>query len=1398
MSEQVTCLGIDVGGTFTDAVLTDGAVVWRAKSPTVRDDVGRSVLDACGLVAARAGTTLGELLPRVGRFGLGTTAVTNVLAARSGVRVGLITTAGFEDELPAAKGRRVNDGVWSVYPEAIVPRTRIAGVRERVDRDGRILTPLDPDEAVEAARRLVGEEGVVSIAVSLLWSFRNPRHEEQATAAIAEAFPHIPVMSGSALQPTIREFERTAYAVLNAYTVAAVGGIDALAGELARLGLSVPVLLVHSGGGTMTAADARRAPIGLAASGPAAGVAASMSVASAAKEADVITCDMGGTSFDVAVATGGRVPRRARSEVAGLLTALSMVDIESIGAGGGSIAWVDARGMLRVGPQSAGASPGPACYGRGGTAPTVTDALVVLGYLDAGRFLGGDMALDAGAAHQACAELGATIGLDAEECAWGIRRIALDGMTTAVRSLLDTRGLAPASHAVCSYGGCGALFTPDMAAALGVERVLVPELSAVLSAFGAATADIRRERVRSLATLLVGDEQAVEKVADELRDEVVADLVADGLDPSEQSVHFEADLRFKRQVWELTIAVPGPRLDDKAMASLLADFRAEYVRRYGAGSMMLGAAVELVTLRAVGVGRTVKPEVTSGRRRGVRAGTPATPVGQRRVRVERGPRGWRKVPVHDGTELRPGHVVEGPALIDEQDTTVWIPAGAKATVRRDGTLALDIAPRRATASRSRRPANTIDPIDLELLRSQLQAIAEEAAGAIERTAISPVVTESKDYSATLLDATGDLVAGGGVITYHWVAATRAVRATLERYGTSIGPGDVFLANDPYNGGGLHPNDVFVQRPIFFDGSIVAWAALSAHLIDMGGMAMGSFAPAATECYQEALRIPPVRILRGGIEVSDVWDIFRTNVRLEVLVEMDLRGLVAGANVAHDKVVQLASGRGSAALGAGMRALQALSEQEFRRRIARLADGSYRATGWVEWDEEVYRIPCTLTIAGDQLEFDFTGAADQAPHFFNSKPYIIKSGFMMQAAWLLAPDLPYTEGLLVPVVMHCPEGSVVNSVPPAPINAGHIHVAFAAAEVMSQCLRLAMWASPDAERACPVTGLGGYSALALSTWSGIGLDGTPDTWMLMDGSWTGSTAGDDRDGLDLGSTPVGYPQPAQFPDVEILESWYPMLFGERRVRPGLNGAGRHRSGGGTLLRFEPHGTDRLVGQMLAMRAYIPLEGAAGGLPGATTELLLHRLDGRVEQVTTAAAGVELHAGEQFEIRCASGGGVGDPLDRDPVLVAADVATEIIDAGDAKEIYGVILRPDGTLDAASTRRRRTTALSRRLRQARAPVHALTGGTYPAGPAPGDLPLYPGIVERDGMAVALTSGAPLAQAPGHWTDGCPVLETRRPGPGPAVVSVGYLDPRSGRLLHVEVLPAGEGRGFEVRPAR
>lgn len=688
------CIGVDVGGTFTDCVLSDGATSWRAKAPTTPDDLGEGVLAAVGLAAERRGASLGATLPDVVRFGLGTTAVTNVLASRTGRRVGLLTTAGFEEMLAFARGARVPDADgWLVRPGQIVDHRAVVGIHERIDRDAKVVTPLDPDEVAAAARSLVDEHGVDALAVSFLWSFLEPAHEDAAVDVVRREHPGLTVVSGAALHPAAREYERTTFAVLNAYVSGALAGITELERRLHERGLAVPLLLVHSGGGSVTPAEAARRPLGLALSGPAAGVAAAVAVAAASGAGDVVTCDMGGTSFDVSVVARGEPVRRTRGELMGVWTALSHVDIESIGAGGGSLGWVDARGMLRVGPRSAGSVPGPACYGRGGDGATVTDALVVLGYLDPDRFLGGDFVLDADAARAACARLGAPLGLDPTETAWGIRELALAGMVRATRARIGALGLDPRAHALLSFGGSGSLFTPDIAAAVGAPTVLVPELASVLSAFGAATSDLRRERLRALTMRLPGDPAAVGAVARDLAAAMDADLAADGIPPEGRAVTFEADVRFVKQSFELRIPfgvddVSTP-LDEPVLVALADDFRAEYARRYGQGAITLDVPVELVAVRAIGRGRTVRAQLAV--HAGTAAGAPPV-VGTRRVRTGRTATEHLDVPVHDGAALLPGHRVDGPALVDGTDTTVWVPPGVRGRVDGTATLVLEVRP----------------------------------------------------------------------------------------------------------------------------------------------------------------------------------------------------------------------------------------------------------------------------------------------------------------------------------------------------------------------------------------------------------------------------------------------------------------------------------------------------------------------------------------------------------------------------------------------------------------------------------------------------------------------------------------------------------------------------------
>ena len=690
------------------------------------------------------------------------------------------------------------------------------------------------------------------------------------------------------------------------------------------------------------------------------------------------------------------------------------------------------------------------------------------------------------------------------------------------------------------------------------------------------------------------------------------------------------------------------------------------------------------------------------------------------------------------------------------------------------------------------PESRLDAVTLEVLRSRLQATAEEGAITIERTAISPVIAESRDYSCTLLEANGDLIIAGGAITHHFGVCGHAVRATLAKFGDTIGPGDMFFANDPHNGGGLHAQDVLVQLPVFAGDRLIAWVVNSGHMLDMGGLTFGSWSPEAIDCYQEALRLPPVRLFRAGEEQSDVWDIIRNNVRVPDIVEMDLRSLVAGCGVARDKLAGLAQAMGTEQFLRGLTSLRELAEQEMRRRISALTDGVYSYTTWTEWHGELFRVPCTLTVCGDSLEFDFAGAPPQTNHFFNSKPHIIEAQIVGDGSDVLAFDLPLTQGMFAPVRVKVPANSIVNSLPPAPVASAHIDVALNASMAAQQCIMLAMAASEPFDATHLLCGPLAPTAMGISLWSYTTPSGLPDGWMLLDGSLAGSSAGYDRDGTDMFTFMVARKPIIEAIDVEMLEWWYPVLTDFKKIRSGAFGAGRYRGGAGCHMQFRPHGTDQLAGSLIAVREEFPLAGTAGGQPGATTEFVLHHRDAADEPIPGKASGVVVRERDALEFRLGSGGGHGDPLERNPDEVAREVRQGRLSAQQAGDVYGVVV-DDGKADTAATGQRRAELLAARLAAAapaRRPVTEADGGS----PGP-DLPLYPGIVQRGTRAYAAASGACLAHAPDPWTDGCPTIERAVTA---SLTERSYLDPRTGRALLVEVVPNGHGCTVATSPAR
>lgn len=688
----------------------------------------------------------------------------------------------------------------------------------------------------------------------------------------------------------------------------------------------------------------------------------------------------------------------------------------------------------------------------------------------------------------------------------------------------------------------------------------------------------------------------------------------------------------------------------------------------------------------------------------------------------------------------------------------------------------------------------IDPILLEVLRCKFEAIAGDGARTIIRNAISPVVAESKDCSCAIYSADGDLIVGGGKIQIAFHIGGNGIRVIKELHGDTVADGDVFLVNDPYNGGGLHAQDVIVHIPVFLDGRLAAWVGASAHMMDMGGMVPGSFSTVATEVYQEAFRMPPVRLYKQGEEQGDIWSILRCNVRMSDVVEMDMRSLIAGATVVRNQVLRVIADYSEDVFREAVETLSDLTEAEVRRRVAELEPGVYTTRSWTEWTEDFYHIPCSLSIDNGKLIFDYRGASPQTKHYFNSKPDVIKSLLGVGLAPYLARGLPFNEGLFRAFDVVTDPGSILDAQTPAPIGGPHLEVGQNAMEVGVRALNLAIAASPEARAYTHLSGPPSSSGSALHTLSGLGLKGEPQGWIMLEGALGGASAAHNRDGIEFSRELVGNGQLIDLVDVEILESWYPIKFERRELRKGTGGAGEFASGRPTSFAFTVDGTPELSLTIMGNRERLPIAGSAGGLPGNITQFTVRRAEsGEVEGLACHQDGIHLSEGDTLMLSVSNGGGWGDPLVRDAAVVERDVSRGLFSAQEATAIYGVVIG-----DPAATQARRAQILTERLGAAEPAPRPLVWTPELRGVAIGASgPISAGVEQQGSVAVSSRSGVPLAVSPGNWMDGCPRIRNFVTTHSDVEI-IAYLDPETGHLLLVDVAPVGFGYSSRAEPRR
>jgi N-methylhydantoinase A len=688
-------VGVDIGGTFTDIVFldADGRVHTRKVSSSV-DDYARAIAESLADVFEELGIG-GDAVDEVRH---GTTVASNAILEQKGARTGLITTKGFRDILEIRNLRmpRLYDIGWTKPPPLVERHLRVV-VDERIDAQGEVVRPLDPADAERAVQRLL-DQGVETIAVCLLNCFANPIHEQIVKQAILRLAPDLPVSISSEVLPEIKEYERSSSTVINAYVTPIVGRYLArLRANLEAQGVAAPLLIMQSNGGLMTAEAAAARPLHIIESGPAGGVVGAHALARTSGVQNVITFDMGGTTAKAAIIERGEYTRALEYQVgggimtgsrlltgAGYLLKVPAIDLAEVGAGGGSIVRIDAGGSMVVGPDSAGAVPGPLCYGTGGTEPTITDANLILGYLNPDYLIGGALRLNAPRAHEVFDErIARPLRLALEHAAYGAHRIAAANMIRAIRAVSTERGRDPRDYALVAFGGNGPVFACAMAQELGMRRIIVPPAPGLFSAFGLLYADVEHHYARTFRRLLRSmDLAALNEAWGELVAEAQAQLAADGFGPAQMRIRRLASLHYQGQSFDLTVPAPEGPLNETALAALEEAFGHEHERTYGhrAGPE---EPVELTEIRVIGQAIPERPLRPQALR--LEAGPEAGPLPPRQAYF--GPEaGWLATPVVRRADL--ANPRAGPCIIEEYDATCVIAPGARAQLDDFGNILL--------------------------------------------------------------------------------------------------------------------------------------------------------------------------------------------------------------------------------------------------------------------------------------------------------------------------------------------------------------------------------------------------------------------------------------------------------------------------------------------------------------------------------------------------------------------------------------------------------------------------------------------------------------------------------------------------------------------------------------
>jgi 5-oxoprolinase (ATP-hydrolysing) len=1209
---------IDRGGTFTDVVARrpDGTL---ATHKLLSEDLGRYGDAALAGIRHLLGLAAGERIPpaAIEAVKMGTTVATNALLERKGERTALFITRGFRDALRIAYQNRPRlFDRHIVLPELLY--SKVVEVEERVGARGEVLLPLDSGRT-QADLQQTFDEGYRSIAIVFMHGYRHNAHE-RTVAGLARAVGFTQVSVSHEVSPLMKLVSRGDTTVVDAYLSPILRRyIDSVAAELE----DVRLMFMQSNGGLT---DARRFQgKDSILSGPAGGIVGAVRTSLAAGFDKIIGFDMGGTSTDVSHFAGSQLAdleRTFETQVAGVRMRAPMMSIHTVAAGGGSILHFDGA-RYRVGPDSAGAHPGPACYRKDGPL-AVTDANVMLGKIQPKFFPavfgpGGNEPLDAEVVRRRFAALGEEIRRATgdprvpEAVAAGFVDIAVGNMAEAIKRISVQRGHDVTEYTLCCFGGAGGQHACLVADALGMTRVFIHPLAGVLSAYGMGLADVTVMREQSVELKLEeASLRMIEDMLEALEADARGELLRQGLAHERIRVIRRVHLRYDGTDSALIVKFG-------AIPEMVVQFESTYQRRYSFLMPGRGFIAEAVSVEAVAIADAPIQIVPAGVNR---AGPPGPAEAADMYSGGR----WHRTPVFLRDDLAPGDRIAGPAIIAEANATTVVEPGWQAEVTRLGHLVLErVVPRPARVAIGTR----VDPVMLEIFNNLYMSIAEQMGLRLANTAYSVNIKERLDFSCALFDRQGQLIANAPHMPVHLGSMGESVRTVMRENAGTMKPGDVYVLNAPYNGG-THLPDVTVITPVFDDPGrgILFYVGSRGHHADIGGITPGSMPPDSRVVEEEGVLIDNFRLVDGGrLREQEMRALLGSGRYPSRNVEQnlaDLRAQVAANEKGVQELRRMVVHFGLDVVNAYMQHVQDNAEEAVRRVIDVLRDGEFT----YEMDNGgVIRVRISIDKSRRNASIDFTGTSAQLPDNFNAPSAVCMAAVLYVFRTLVDDDIPLNAGCLKPLQVTIPEGSMLRPRYPAAVVAGNVET--------SQCITDALYGALGVMAASQGTmnnftfGDAHYQYYeTISGGSGAGVVGTS-----AEGSPEGSPRG--FDGTDCVQTHMTN---SRLTDPEVLEWRFPVLLEGFEIRRGSGGAGHWRGGDGAVRRIRF--LEAMTAAILSGHRRIPPYGLAGGFPGAAGRNWVERSNGDVLELPGAGK-AEMGQGDVFVIETPGGGGYGTP-------------------------------------------------------------------------------------------------------------------------------------------------------------